>query len=102
MDTVIRIEGGLIPADILEQIASGEAPGQRPQDFGLPRTVRLADEIANAWSDARAYWKAFQRRLQRLAPDEPATTVTREQWVIPLLGSLGYEALTYRTYAVSS
>ena len=38
-NTTIRTEGGLIPADFLEAIASGEAEGQRPQDFGLPRTA---------------------------------------------------------------
>ncbi|RMF29409.1 MAG: hypothetical protein D6759_13900 [Chloroflexi bacterium] len=97
--TAVLTEGGLISADILEQIAAGEAQGQRPQDFGLPRTARLADEIATAWGDARAYWEAFQRRLQRLPEDDPATTVTREQWVIPLLGSLGYENLTYQPRA---
>jgi len=95
----IRIEGGLISAELLEDIISGEAQGQRPQDFGLRRTVRLADEIAVAWGDARAYWEAFQRRLQRLRGDDPATSVTRGQWILPLLGSLGYEALTYQPRA---
>jgi hypothetical protein len=96
MDTAIRTEGGLIPADILEQIATDKAIGQRPQDFALPSTVRLADEMATAWGDARAYWEAFQRRLQRLPADDPATSATREQWMLPLLSSLGYEALTYQ------
>ena len=61
--------------------------------------ARLADEIAVAWGDARAYWEAFQRRLNRLPEDDPATSVTREQWIIPLLGSLGYESLVYQPRA---
>ena len=75
----VRTEGGLIPADILEQIATGEAVGQRPADFRLPRTACLTDEIAAAWADARAYWEALRRGLRRLPEDDPATTTTREQ-----------------------
>lgn len=91
----VRSEGALIPADILAAIADGRATGQRPQDFGLSKTVRLTDEIAAAWSDARAFWTAFQHALRRLPGGDPATTQTRELWVQPLLGVLGYDALTY-------
>jgi len=108
--TCVKIEGGLLSPDILEQIAAGEETiGQRPQDFGLDRNVRLSDEIARAWSDVRAFWEAFQRILQRLPEDDPATSDTRERWMVPLLRVLGYE-LTYmpraavvdgRTYAIS-
>ena len=106
----VRTEGGLIPADILEEIAASEATGQQPADFGLPRTTRLTDEIAAAWADARAYWEAFQRGLRRLPESDPATTVTREQWVLPLLRSLGYAEIAFTpraavvgnsTYAIS-
>ena len=106
----IHIEGALIPADILESIAAGEAEGQTGADFGLPKTARLTDEIAAAWADARAYWEAFQHGLARLAPHESATTVTREQLMLPLLRSLGYHHTTFQpratvignsTYAIS-
>lgn len=33
--TTIVSEGNLIPADLLAQIAAGEAEGQQPADFGL-------------------------------------------------------------------
>jgi hypothetical protein len=106
----IHSEGGLIPADILEEIAAGESPGQTAADFGLPRSARLTDEIAAAWADARVYWEAFQHGLRRLPDADPATTVTREQWALPLLRSLGYETITFMpraalvgnsTYAIS-
>jgi Eco57I restriction-modification methylase len=106
----VRSEGALIPADILAAIAEGQAAGQKPQDFGLPKSVRLTDEIAAAWSDARAFWAAFQHALRRVPETDPATTQTRELWVQPLLGVLGYEQLTYmraaalvegQSYAVS-
>ncbi|MBE3573371.1 MAG: hypothetical protein IMW95_10570, partial [Moorella humiferrea] len=108
--TCLRVEGGLIPADILASISAGEAPGQQAGDFGLPQSRRLTDEIAAAWSDARAFWQALQRSLLRLPADDPATTPTREQWILPLLRTLGYEDITYmpraaqiagQTYAIS-
>lgn len=108
--TCIHVEGGLIPVDLLEQISTGDAPGQQPIDFGLPHTTRLTDEIAAAWADTRIYWEAFQRGLRRTPDDDPATSITREQWVLPLLRSLGYETLTFMpraefighsTYAIS-
>ena len=105
----LQIEGGLIPADIIDEIVSGDAFGQAPEDFGSERQARLSDEIASSWADARAYWNAFQRRLLHLEEDATATSLTREQWIIPLLEALGYEVTFIRsaevvdgnTYAIS-
>ena len=105
----LKLVGGLLAADIVEQIADGSAPGQKPADFGLPARTRLSDEIAAAWSEVRAYWSAFQHRLARLDANDPATSVTRDRWMIPLMSALGYE-LDYtsrareadgRTYPIS-
>src|SRR4051794_33414203 len=99
--STIRIEGGLLSAELLEQVALGEAKSQRPEDFGLEKSRRLTDEIAAAWSDARAYWDSLQRARRRVPEGDPATTPTREQWVVPLLRSLGYPQVTpMRTAAV--
>ncbi|MGB4727837.1 MAG: hypothetical protein WBH86_10555, partial [Thermogutta sp.] len=87
----IRIEGGLLGPDILEQLLTGELPGQKPGDFGLPGKRNLTDEIAAVFADARALWGVFQNRLQRLSETDMATSVTRDAWVIPFLGLLGYE-----------
>src|SRR5581483_2375860 len=86
--TAVIIEGGLFPADLLDRLAEGSAPGQRPEDFGLPASARLSDEIQGAFSDARAFWDAFQRRLAR--PHESTFTLTRQAWVEPLLERLGW------------
>ncbi len=69
--TCVHTEGGLIPADLLELIAA-------------------------AWTDARACWEAFPRGLAHVPKGDPATTVTREQWVLSLLRSLGCDAITFR------
>ncbi|MGY6217088.1 Eco57I restriction-modification methylase domain-containing protein [Methylolobus aquaticus] len=85
----IRIEGAILSPDILERIE--ESPGQRAADFGLESSVKVKDEIARAWADAQDYWRIFQRKLETLRPESPATTETRQQWIMPLLGLLGYQ-----------
>ncbi|WP_199249942.1 DNA methyltransferase [[Phormidium] sp. ETS-05] len=107
--TAIQIEGNLIAPDMPAELLAGNIKGQAPEDFGLKKTDKLADEIATAWGDAKAYWAAFQRGLSRLGPEDPATTITREQWVMPLLRSFGYnpvytakaEIVEGQTYAIS-
>jgi hypothetical protein len=86
--TSITVEGGLFPSDLLDRIATGDAEGQKDKDFALDGG-RLTDEIQSAFSDMRAYWDAFQRRLQHAG--DRATSITRESWIIPLLERLGYQ-----------
>jgi gamma-glutamylcyclotransferase (GGCT)/AIG2-like uncharacterized protein YtfP len=85
----IRIEGAILSPDILDRLE--DAPGQKPSDFGFNGGVKIKDEIARAWADAQDYWRIFQRKLETVKPDSPATTETRQQWIIPLLGLLGYQ-----------
>ncbi len=68
----IRIEGAILSADILEKL--DDAVGQRPADFGFDPTVKVKDESARAWADAQEYWRIYQRRLEGLKTDSPATT----------------------------
>ncbi len=105
----VQIEGNLIASDMTADVMAGSIKGQTPSDFGFSKTDKLADEIATAWGDAKVYWAAFQRALARLDESDPATSVTREQWVVPLLRSLGYdpiytakaEVVVGQTYAIS-
>jgi len=87
----IRIEGGLLGPDLIDQLLAAELPGQRAADFGLEARRNLTAAIAAAFTDARALWGVFQRRLERVPESDVATTVTRDAWVIPFLGLLGYE-----------
>jgi methylase of polypeptide subunit release factors len=103
----IRIEGGILSPDVLDRLE--DAAGQRPADFGLDPSTKVKDEIARAWADAQDYWRIFQRKLTSLRTDSPATTETRNNWVVPLLGLLGYQLeyqargveLNGKTYAIS-
>jgi len=107
--TAIQIEGNLLAPDMTSLLMTGSIKGQAPEDFGLSKSDKLADEIATAWGDAKAYWTAFQRALARLDGSETATKITRELWGIPLLKSLGYdpkytakaEVVDGQTYAIS-
>ncbi|MEH2212116.1 DNA methyltransferase [Nostoc sp.] len=107
--TGVQIEGNLLAADMTAELLAGNLKGQAPEDFGFTKTDKLADEIAIAWGDAKAYWAAFQRQIDRLDADDTATSVTRELWVVPLLRSLGYnpvytakaEVVEGQTYAIS-
>ncbi|QIN67984.1 hypothetical protein SBC1_80310 (plasmid) [Caballeronia sp. SBC1] len=85
----IRIEGAILSPDILDRL--DDLAGQRPADFGLDGTNKVKDEIARAWADAQDYWRIFQRKLESLREGSLATTETRQQWVLPLLGLLGYQ-----------
>ncbi len=107
--SAMQIEGNLIASDITTEMLSGTTKGQLPENFNFAKTNKLADEIAIAWGDAKAYWAASQRAVARLPDSDLATTVTREQWVVPLLKSLGYdpvytakaEVVDGQTYALS-
>lgn len=85
----IRIEGSILSPDILDRL--DDATGQRPVDFGFEASAKVKDEIARAWADAQDYWRIYNRKLDTLKEDSPATTETRNQWIVPLMGLLGYQ-----------
>jgi hypothetical protein len=92
--TAVKIEGSLVFPDIETQIA--ELPGQKVQDFGFSKNINLTDEIASCWSYAKSCWSTFKLARQRHGDDSKITTVTREQWVLPLLRELGYDPVFIR------
>lgn len=97
----IKIEGGLLGPDLLDQVVGADVPGQKPADFGLDGKRNLTDEIAATFADARALWGVFQNRLERLPEGDVATTVTRDAWMIPFLGLLGYApSFNQRAYEI--
>ena len=90
----VTSEGGLLPLDLLEQVYEAQDPrikGQRPADFGLSPQRRVVDEAAGKWAAARVYWNDFKRKRDALPAEDRGTTLTRSEWVEPLLGELGYE-----------
>lgn len=97
----LRLEGGLLSPDILEQIFNGEIDGLKPEHFGLDKRRSLTDEISRVFSDANRLWETFKARVERLPQDEMGTEETRRYFVIPFLRLLGYNpAVNRRAYTV--
>ncbi|NNJ11944.1 N-6 DNA methylase [Chloroflexales bacterium ZM16-3] len=92
--SALTIEGGLLSPDIVERIVDLE--GQRPGDFGLNPNRTMADAIAGDFAALCMDWRNFQSRLEDARPGDSLTTLTRRQWVAPLLNRLGYEIETLR------
>lgn len=83
-------EGSLMGPETLEKLGEEALPGQNPGDFGLAGRVR--EEILETWANARAQWELFKGRRDRDDPrDKYGTSRTRQFWVQPLLGLLGYD-----------
>jgi len=106
----IRIEGAILSADILDKIEQGELLGQRPKDFGFDGSnIRVKDEIVKAWADAQDMWRIYRRKMGDVSEHKAGTTETRNFWMVPFLGILGYDVELYRkaqeihgkTYAIS-
>lgn len=87
---MIHIEGQILGPDTLTRIA--DLPGQRSEDFGMPKHSRLADEIVRAWTDAKDLWRVFRNRMDRHTdPSDYGTSDTRRFWLEPLFSLLGYD-----------
>ncbi len=106
----VEMEGSLIPPETLDEIVLGEAPGQKPQDFGLSKKTDLDNEIAASWSDARGYWAVFKAALPKLEKGKSSVSLTRDLWMLPLLRSLGFTDIAFsqkaaivnsKTFAIS-
>jgi hypothetical protein len=106
----IRIEGAILAGEILEKIEQSELTGQRPVDFNIENGSKVKDEIARAWADAQSYWSIFKRKRELLEENDrqTGTSETRNQWMIPFLGILGYklefsraEEVQGKSYAIS-
>lgn len=89
--STIITEGGLLPADLLDQIADGELEGQTPRDFDSTSTQSVNDMAADIWQVLRSQWQLFQQRMAKTPEGEKLTSETRQRWVLPLLQNLGYE-----------
>lgn len=87
----IQIYGNILSSDLLNRLDSDESiPGQKPKDFGFEDNVRVRDEISQAWSFANNYYQSYKQRLTKLKSGQSGESETRNFWITPLLGLLGY------------
>lgn len=96
--TTIRTEGAILPADLLQRIADGDRglEGLTPDDFHRAGE-RLNEVINAAWNRLLGQWQTFQAALAKLPESDPATSATRERWLLPLFRELDYGRLTAAT-----
>ena len=94
----ITIEGGLFSADLLERLGSrpDEVPGHKSSDFGLDGT-RASEEMQATFSEVQRQWQTFEGRRAR--HQGSATTLTRDLWMLPVLGLLDFQ-LAYQRAAL--
>ncbi|MFT3693979.1 MAG: N-6 DNA methylase [Kofleriaceae bacterium] len=108
----IRSEGGLLPPDLLARIAQGDrtVPGLTSAAYRLDDSQQFGEAISRSWNRMLPMWHAFRAELAKLPFDDPATVLTREKLLQPLLQELGYgrvaplkKAITVddREYAIS-
>lgn len=97
-DNSISVEGGLLPSDLLEQIATGDTQGQRAEDFQVEGSARLTTTMESAFSGVRKHWESYRRGLERSSDAGARTRITRQCWMANLADELGYDEL-HRTNA---
>jgi hypothetical protein len=90
--STIRSEGGLIPRDLVDRIAMADktVPGLTPADYRLDAGQTLGEAISRSWNRLLPVWHTFRAELAKLPADDPATTLTRDRLLQPLLQELGY------------
>ncbi len=91
--TALRIEGGILPPEFLQDIAMLKAPRQFGPDYGLSKSLSVKEEIARYWRiGSDLYGRYFERRPRT---DIGESQVGIEDWLIPFFRSLlGYDDLT--------
>ena len=85
-DGIFRLEGGLLPADLLNQLDALQLPGQKPIDYRVPKGLLLRDEIGRYWRIGQALWSGFEG--QRARKDRGDHSQVAQQWLTDLLGQI--------------
>jgi hypothetical protein len=91
----ITTAGLLLPLDLLTRVGSMDRalPGMTPADYHVPGSIRLNEAATAAYSRALAYWKSFRKKFNALPASDTGTTLTRDEWLLPLFECLGYGRL---------
>ncbi len=85
----MRILGGVLPGELSERIMAQDVAGISPADYHLAgESVRAA--ASRAWAYLLPTYQRFRAELATLPEDSAATSLTRDAWLLPLMGQLGY------------
>ena len=93
--TTVRSEGAILPMDLLQRIAQGDANlhGLTPESYHLLKTEKLNEAINRSWNRLLSAWVAFKAAREKLPEHDAGTTLTRERWLLILFSELGYGRL---------
>lgn len=93
--TTIKTEGAILPADLLQRVTDGDRTlnGLQPDDYHLDKGEKINEAINRSWNRLLGAWANFKNAVEKLPDNDPATTPTRERWLLPLFRELGYGRL---------
>lgn len=87
----VRIQGGLLPADLLARLATGrDVDGLASKDYHLAAGESVRDAANRVWAYLRGVWAGYRDAMAALPESDAATTLTRERFTLVLLDQLGY------------
>src|SRR5687768_13073505 len=93
--TTVRVEGAILPADVLKHVADGDAAlgGLDENSYHLTSGEKINEAVSASWNRLLGSWANYKGAVAKLANGGPATTETRERWLLPLFQELGYGRL---------
>ncbi|MCF8608901.1 N-6 DNA methylase [Gordonia sp. HY285] len=89
----VRIQGGLLPADLPSQLAAGHDPlgkALEPRDYHLAAGETVRDAANRAWAYLCGVWTGYRDALSQLPEGAPTTGLTRERFLLILLKQLDF------------
>lgn len=86
----VRVQGGLIPAELASRVAAGVLAGQSSADYHLAAGETIREAANRAWAYLTGVWAAYRQAVAKLPDSDRGTTLTRERWLLILLRELDY------------
>ncbi|MBF9317691.1 Eco57I restriction-modification methylase domain-containing protein [Mycobacteroides chelonae] len=86
----VRAVGTALPSEALPRASELRMPGQSAEAYELPPGMSVNGAIARAWEAMLAAHRQWRIALERLPENDPATKLTRDKWLLPLLYELGW------------
>ncbi len=88
----VTTQGGLLPQDLLQRVANRDRDlkGTSPSSYDLARGEKLGEAISRSWNRLTMAWDRFTQAREDIPEDDPATGLTRDHWLKPLIQELGY------------
>lgn len=93
--TTVRVEGAILPADVLKRVADGDAAlgGLDENSYHLTSGEKVNEAVSASWNRLLGSWTNYKGAVAKLDEGAAATTETRDRWLLPLFQELGYGRL---------